>query len=264
MTMTKTKTLGTTTCTLLASLALAAAGAGCKKEAPAAGGTAPGATEPGAEKTNAGAGAATPDKPATPGSDPEKGDFTLEEATAGLAGQGTLMAKISTAKGDLHCELFFDAAPKTVASFIGLTRGLRAWQDPKTGEWVKKPFFDGLAFHRVIPAFMIQGGDILSRDYNNPDIGAGGPGYELPNENKADLKFDRPGRLAMANAGRDTGGSQFFITEIPKKSLDGNYTIFGQCDGEDVVKQIARVPVDSPDHNKPVEPVTMKVEIYRK
>jgi peptidyl-prolyl cis-trans isomerase A (cyclophilin A) len=253
MTKTKTKTLATTTCTLLASLALAAAGAGCKKEAPAAGGTAPASSDKaGADKAAMADKAATPGKPATPGADPENGDFTLEEATAGLPGQGTLMAKIGTAKGDLHCELFFDAAPKTVASFVGLTRGLRAWQDPKTGEWVKKPFFDGLAFHRVIPA------------YNNPDIGAGGPGYELPNENKADLKFDRPGRLAMANAGRDTGGSQFFVTEIPKKSLDGNYTIFGQCDGEDVVKQIARVAVDSPDHNKPVEPLTMKVEIYRK
>jgi peptidyl-prolyl cis-trans isomerase A (cyclophilin A) len=259
-TKTKTKTLKKTV-TLLATLALAAAGAGCKKEAPAAGGAAPASSDKPASDKPA---SATPDQPGTPGEDPEKGDFTLEEATAGLAGQGTLMAKISTAKGDLHCELFFDAAPKTVASFVGLARGLRAWQDPKSGAWVKKPFFDGLAFHRVIPAFMIQGGDILSRDYNNPDIGAGGPGYELPNENKADLKFDRPGRLAMANAGRDTGGSQFFVTEIPKKSLDGNYTIFGQCDGEDVVKQIARVPVDSPDHNKPVEPVTMKVEIYRK
>jgi peptidyl-prolyl cis-trans isomerase A (cyclophilin A) len=262
--MTRTKTtMLKKTATLLATVALATAGAACKKEAPAAGGAAPGTTDKAtADKTSATP--PTPDKPGTPGADPEKGDFTLEEATAGLPGQGTLMAKISTAKGDLHCELFFDAAPKTVASFIGLARGLRAWQDPKTGEWVKKPFFDGLAFHRVIPAFMIQGGDILSRDYNNPDIGAGGPGYELPNETKPDLKFDRAGRLAMANAGPDTGGSQFFVTEVPRKSLDGSYTIFGQCDGEDVVKQIARVAVDSPDHNKPVEPVTMKVEIYRK
>jgi peptidyl-prolyl cis-trans isomerase A (cyclophilin A) len=203
------------------------------------------------------------DKPVT-GPDPEKGDFTLEEATAGLAGTGTLMAKISTPKGDITCELFFDVAPKTVASFVGLARGVRPWQDPKTGEWKKTPYFDGLAFHRVIPAFMIQGGDVLSRDYNNPGIGSGGPGYELPNETKADVKFDKPGRLAMANAGADTGGSQFFITEMPNKSLDGGYTIFGQCDGEGVVKDIARVPVDDPRHNKPLDPVTMKVEIFRR
>jgi len=256
---TMTTKLGTTLMALVLS-----AGVGCKKDG-AAGGATPG-DKPAADKAAADSKAPPPadSKPGTPGGDPEKGDFTLEEATAGLAGQGTLMAKITTPKGELHCELFFDVAPKTVASFVGLARGTRAWQDPKTGEWVKKPFFDGLAFHRVIPAFMIQGGDILSRDYNNPDIGAGGPGYELPNETKPDLKFDRPGRLAMANAGPDTGGSQFFVTEVPRRSLDGGYTIFGQCDGEDVVKQIARVAVDSPDHNKPVEPITMKVEIYRK
>jgi peptidyl-prolyl cis-trans isomerase A (cyclophilin A) len=252
-----------TFCTLLATLAL---GAGCKKEAPAAGGQGASSATTGSDADKAGAPAAGGDKApaAAPGVDPEKGDFTLEEATAGLAGPGTLMAKISTPKGDLNCELFFDVAPKTVASFVGLARGTRAWQDPKTGAWEKKPYFDGLAFHRVIPGFMIQGGDVLSRDYNNPEIGSGGPGYRLVNETKPDLKFDKPGRLAMANAGPDTGGSQFFVTEVPRKSLDGGYTIFGQCDGADVVKQIARVPVDSPDHNKPLDAVTMKVEIYRK
>ncbi len=228
-------------------LALLALGAGCKKEAPAEGGSRP----PGGA-------------PATPGGDPEKGDFTLEEATAGLAGTGTLMAKIATPKGDMTCELFFDAAPKTVASFVGLARGVRPWLDPKTGEWKKAPFFDGLAFHRVIPTFMIQGGDVLSRDYSDPRTGGGGPGYELPNETRPDLKFDRAGRLAMANAGPNTGGSQFFVTETPHADLDGGYTIFGQCDGEAVVKDIARVPVDSPSNNKPLQPVTMKVEIFRR
>jgi peptidyl-prolyl cis-trans isomerase A (cyclophilin A) len=241
-------------------LALGAA-PGCKKQDASSG-------SPTGEKAPAGEPARPGDKPAgeapVTGPDPEKGDFTLEEATAGLAGTGTLMARITTPKGELNCELFFDVAPKTVASFVGLARGVRPWQDPQTGAWKKTPYFDGLAFHRVIPAFMIQGGDVLSRDYNNPGIGSGGPGYELPNETKADVKFDKPGRLAMANAGPDTGGSQFFITEGPKKSLDGGYTIFGQCDGENVVKEIARVAVDSPDHNKPLEPVTMKVEIYRK
>jgi peptidyl-prolyl cis-trans isomerase A (cyclophilin A) len=207
--------------------------------------------------------AAAEPAPATPGGDPEKGDFTLEEATAGLAGTGTLTAKISTPQGDITCELFPDKAPKAVANFVGLARGLRAYQDDK-GAWKKDKYFDGLAFHRVIPEFMIQGGDILSRDYQRPDIGSGGPGYQFVNETHADLKFDRPGRLAMANAGADTNGSQFFVTEVPRGMLDGGYTIFGQCDGNEVVKTIARVPVNSPRQNKPLEPVTMRVEIFRR
>jgi len=255
--MNKTKTITKTTWGIVAALALAAT-PGCKREPAAAD---PGTSKTGEQKPPP---AGEPAQPPVTGPDPEKGDFTLEEATAGLAGTGPLSAKISTPKGDLTCELFFDVAPKTVASFVGLARGIRPWQDPKTGEWKKTPFFDGLAFHRVIPAFMIQGGDLLSRDYGRPDIGSGGPGYQLPNETKPDVKFDRPGRLAMANAGPDTGGSQFFITEVPRPSLNGGYTIFGQCDGEEVVKAVARVPVDSPQHNKPLEPVTMKVEILRK
>ncbi len=252
-TQTKPKTMkAKATWGIFAALALAAA-PGCKRETPGAG----------ADKPTGGAAAADL-TPAAPGTDPEKGDFTLEEASAGLAGVGPLMAKISTAKGDIVCELFFDVAPKTVASFVGLARGTRAWQDPKTGAWKKAPYFDGLAFHRVIPAFMIQGGDALSRDYNHPGIGSGGPGYALPDEVSADVKFDKPGRLAMANSGHNTSGSQFFVTEVPRSMLDGKYTIFGQCEGADVVKEVARVPVDSPGHNKPLEPVTMRVEIFRR
>jgi cyclophilin family peptidyl-prolyl cis-trans isomerase len=156
-----------------------------------------------------------------------------------------LAARITTDKGAITCQLFPDKAPKTVESFVKLARD---------------KFFDGLAFHRVIPDFMIQGGDPLSRDYDHPQIGSGGPGFEFKNED-SDLKFDKPGVLAMANAGRDTNGSQFFITEAPRPQLNGGYTIFGQCDGADVVKTIARVPVDSPDHNKPLAPITMRIEI---
>jgi len=205
------------------------------------------------------------DQPKLPANDPdpEHGDFTLDEATAGLAGTGALMARISTDKGDLVCELYADKAPKTVASFVGLARGTRPWRDPKSGEWKKTPFFDGLAFHRVMPKFMIQGGDLLSRDYGRGDLGTGGPGYELPDEIAADLKFDRPGRMAMANAGPNTGGSQFFVTEVPRHQLDGGYTIFGQCDeGAQVVQDIARVARDGND--KPATPVTMRVEIFRR
>lgn len=195
--------------------------------------------------------------------DPEVGDFTLAEATAGLPQGGTLMAEITTQLGVMTCELFPNEAPRTVASFVGLARGRRAWRDPATGRWVRnRPFFDGLAFHRVIPDFMIQGGDPLSRNYADTALGTGGPGYELPNETTAQLSFDRAGRLAMANAGPDTGGSQFFITEGPVERLNGSYTIFGQCDGLDVVKQVARV--ERTDRDKPRTAVTMKVRIYRR
>jgi peptidyl-prolyl cis-trans isomerase A (cyclophilin A) len=129
---------------------------------------------------------------------------------------------------------------------------------------VKQPFFDGLAFHRVIPRFMIQGGDPISREYARPDTGAGGPGYTLPDELAADLRVDRPGRLAMANTGPKThsGGSQFFITESPYPPLDGGYVIFGQCREIDIVQGIARVPVG--ENDKPVQAVTMKVEIAKR
>ncbi len=203
-------------------------------------------------------------KAETTGSETVKNEeLTLEQATAGL-GEGKLRAEIETDLGKIDCELFPDKAPKTVASFVGLARGLRAYQDPNSRQWVKGPFFDGLTFHRVIPDFMIQGGDPLSRGAGSGTVGTGGPGYSLPDELAPDLKFDRPGRLAMANSGPRTGsgGSQFFITEVPYPSLDGGYVIFGQCEGLDVVKKIARVPKKRGD--EPAEPVRMKVEITKK
>ena len=201
-----------------------------------------------------------------PSVDPVAGKWTLEDATEGLEGDGKLMARIKTPRGDLSCELFADAAPETVASFVGLARGLRPWLDPEQRKWVKQPFFDGLLFHRVIPNFMIQGGDHLSRDHRNPRVGTGSPGYTLPDEIVPELKFDKPGRLAMANSGPRThsGGSQFFVTEGPVPRLDGDYVIFGQCDNVEVVKQIARVPVSGPTGTQPTEPVTMNVDIFRK
>jgi len=191
-------------------------------------------------------------------------ELTLEQATAGLTGEGALIADIATPLGTIHCELLPDAAPKTVASFVGLARGLRPFLDPQSGEWMKRPFFDGLAFHRVIPDFMIQGGDPRSRDYSDPAIGSGGPGYTLPDEIAPDRKFDHPGVLAMANTGPGThsGGSQFFITEAPYPSLNGGYVIFGECQDVDVVKAIARVPKER--GSKPKDPVTMTVKIHRK
>jgi peptidyl-prolyl cis-trans isomerase A (cyclophilin A) len=170
-------------------------------------------------------------------------------------------ARITTEKGTMTCALLADKAPETVANFVGLARGTREWTDPIGGGKMKRPFFDGLAWHRVIPGFMIQGGDPLSAQYERPELGAGGPGYEFENETSPDLTFDRPGRMAMANAGQDTNGSQIFITEMARPELDGKYSIFGQCAeaSVEVVKAIARVPRD--DSDKPRDKVTMKVEI---
>jgi peptidyl-prolyl cis-trans isomerase A (cyclophilin A) len=214
-------------------------------------------------------GEATPGSSAPPPSAPGGGEasgneeLTLEQATAGLSGDGKLMAEIQTDLGSIRCELFPDKAPVTVASFVGLARGLRPHLDPASGTWKRTAFFDGLTFHRVIPSFMIQGGDPLTRDPDHPAAGTSGPGYTLPDELAPDLKFDRPGRLAMANKGPRTGsaGSQFFITEVPYPSLDGGYAIFGQCQDPEVVKAITRVPKKGGD--RPAEPVRMKVRIYR-
>jgi len=158
-------------------------------------------------------------------------------------------ATIQTSLGDIHCTLFPDKAPVTVANFIGLATGKKPWTDAKTGQVVKgKPLYDGTTFHRVIPNFMIQGGD--------PEgTGMGGPGYKFDDET-SDLKFDVPGRLAMANSGPNTNGSQFYITEAPTTWLDGKYNLFGQCEDLDIVKKIARVPTG--ERNKPVEPVIIK------
>lgn len=161
-------------------------------------------------------------------------------------------AVIDTTAGKMTCTLFPDKAPIGVANFIGLATGTKDWTNPVTH---KKEhgvaLYDGTIFHRVIPNFMIQGGDPTG-------TGMGDPGYQFKNETSSDLKFDRPGRLAYANAGPDTNGSQFFITEVAYPSLNGGYTIFGQCDDASVaiVKQIARVGRDSND--KPYNPIKIK------
>jgi peptidyl-prolyl cis-trans isomerase A (cyclophilin A) len=152
-------------------------------------------------------------------------------------------ATFDTTAGKLTCTLFPDKAPIGVANFIGLSTGTKDWTDPKTGKKMHGvPLYDGTIFHRVIPNFMIQGGDPAG-------TGAGDPGFQFKNETSPDLKFDRPGRLAYANAGPDTNGSQFFITELPYPSLNGHYTLFGQCDDASValVKEIARMGRNSND-----------------
>jgi peptidyl-prolyl cis-trans isomerase A (cyclophilin A) len=158
-------------------------------------------------------------------------------------------AIIDTTAGKMTCKLFPDVAPIGVANFIGLAEGTKDWTNPVSH--AKKhgvPLYDGTIFHRVIPDFMIQGGDPAGS-------GSGDVGFEFKNETSPTLKFDRPGRLAYANAGPNTNGSQFFITEVPYPSLNGGYTIFGQCDEASVamVKQIARMGRDSND--RPYRPV---------
>lgn len=152
-------------------------------------------------------------------------------------------AVIVTTAGNLTCTLFPDKAPIGVANFIGLATGTKDWTNPATGRKMHGvPLYNGTIFHRVIPEFMIQGGDPAGN-------GTGDPGYSFKNETPPGLAFDQPGRLAYANAGPDTNGSQFFITEVPVPRLTGGYTIFGQCDAASVelVKKIARMPRNAND-----------------
>ena len=170
-------------------------------------------------------------------------------------------AIIHTSVGDMRCSLFEKQAPIGVANFIGLAEGTKDWVNPIShGKKHGVPLYDGTIFHRVIPDFMIQGGDPAG-------TGAGDPGYKFRNEVAPDLKFDRPGRLAYANSGPDTNGSQFFITEDVAHSahLTGHYTIFGQCDpgSVELVKKIARMTRD-PSNDKPFHPVRIThIEIVR-
>lgn len=158
---------------------------------------------------------------------------------------------MDTSMGRITCQFFQKQAPKAVANFIGLAEGTKDWVDPQTQKKMhNKPFYDGTTFHRVIPEFMIQGGDPTG-------TGSGDPGFAFEDEFNPDLNFDVPGRLAMANSGPNTNGSQFFITEVPTEHLNQRHTIFGQCDDASisVVKAIARVERDAND--KPVTPVVL-------
>jgi len=159
---------------------------------------------------------------------------------------------MDTSMGRITCQFYERQAPKAVANFIALAEGSKDWTDPATKKKMhNRPLYNGTTFHRVIPEFMIQGGDPIG-------TGLGDPGYVFDDEIDPDLNFDRPGRLAMANSGPNTNGSQFFITEGAYDSLNGHYTLFGQCDdsGVLVVKTIARVQRDADD--KPLTPVILK------
>jgi cyclophilin family peptidyl-prolyl cis-trans isomerase len=165
---------------------------------------------------------------------------------APAASTAPVQAVFETTLGNITCTLFPDKAPVTVDNFIGLATGKKDWKNPASGATMhNKPLYDGTIFHRVIPNFMIQGGDPLGN-------GSGGPGYDFKDE-FTDLAFDQPGRLAMANSGPHTNGSQFFITEVPTPHLNGKHTIFGQCDNPELVKQITRLATD-PRNDRPFNP----------
>lgn len=162
----------------------------------------------------------------------------------------TMFALFETSKGNFKIKLFADKAPKTVENFVGLTEGTKEFTDPKTGNKTKRPFYDGLIFHRVIPDFMIQGGCPEGK-------GTGGPGYRFEDEIVKDLKHDKPGILSMANAGPNTNGSQFFITVAATPWLDGRHTVFGEVvEGYDIVDAISKVKTGMMD--KPAEPIVIK------
>jgi cyclophilin family peptidyl-prolyl cis-trans isomerase len=163
-------------------------------------------------------------------------------------------AVIDTSMGTMTCRLFDKEAPVGVANFIGLAEGTKAWKNPSTHAEVRgRKFYDGLSFRRVIPDFMIQNADLPGDASGDGDIG-----FHFANEIVPGLNFDRPGRLAYANAGPDTNESEFFITEAPNHRLDGNYTIFGQCDDASVKVEAAIARVARDEHNRPVKTVVIR------
>lgn len=157
-------------------------------------------------------------------------------------------ATLLTSMGDIKVRLLPETAPKAVANFVELARGAKEWRDPKTGQARTDPLYSGTIFHRVIPKFMIQGGDPLGN-------GTGGPGYRFEDEVESGPSLDRAGYLAMANSGPNTNGSQFFITVGPAAWLDGKHTIFGQVvAGQEIADAISKVPARG---DRPAFPPTL-------
>jgi len=166
---------------------------------------------------------------------------TKESWTQKAAKGEEIFVHMKTSMGDIVLRLFSKEAPKTVENFVGLATGEKKWTHPETGKEENKALYPGTLFHRVIPGFMIQGGDPLGR-------GTGGPGYRFEDEFQSGRKFDKAGLLAMANAGPNTNGSQFFITVVPTPHLNGKHTLFGEVvKGFEVVQKIAHAPRNKSD-----------------
>ena len=166
-------------------------------------------------------------------------------------------ALFTTSEGNFKIRLFDQEVPNTVANFVGLAEGTKEFTDPKSGQKTKRPFYDGLAFHRVIDGFMLQGGCPLG-------TGTGGPGYKFADEFNPKLRHSKPGMLSMANSGPNTNGSQFFVTLAATPWLDNKHSVFGEVvEGMDVVKKIGSVPTAKPS-DKPIKPVVIQsVKIER-
>jgi len=159
-------------------------------------------------------------------------------------------AQFTTSEGNFTIRLFDEEVPNTVANFVALAEGSKEWTDPKTGQKVTRPYYDGLIFHRVIEGFMIQGGDPLG-------TGTGGPGYKFADEFSPKLRHSKAGVLSMANAGPNTNGSQFFITLAPTPWLDNKHSVFGEVvEGMDVVKKIGSTATGPGD--RPTKPITVQ------
>jgi peptidyl-prolyl cis-trans isomerase A (cyclophilin A) len=159
-------------------------------------------------------------------------------------------AQFVTSEGNFTVRLYNEQAPKTVENFVGLAEGTKEWSDPRTNEKVRRPYYDGVIFHRVIDGFMIQGGDPLGQ-------GIGGPGYTFPDEFHPDLRHDKAGILSMANRGPNTNGGQFFITLGPTPHLDDRHSVFGEVvEGMDVVRKIGSTRTGERD--RPVNDIVIQ------
>ena len=190
--------------------------------------------------------------------DPMAAGMTLTQAVDGMPTDGKLVAEITTSMGTVFCDLFAEDAPRTVANFIGLARGKRAWWDPRVGQWrLTKPYYDGTLIHRVLPDYLVQGGDQLGD-------GTGRPGFSVEHEDHARNRHDEAGLLAMASHGPNENGAQFFITDGAASDLnvENQYTVFGKCQNPEVVRRIARVPQG--ENNRPLTDVRIERVLIRR
>ena len=181
---------------------------------------------------------------------------SLAEALDGVEGTGPLRATLQLTVGTIRCTLFEDLAPVTVANFVALARGRRAFRPPGSREWVKRPFYDGLILHRCTPGFGIQTGDPLG-------TGTGGPGYTIPDEFDRRARHSRPGVLSMANAGPNSAGSQFFLTERSTPWLDDRHAVFGACEPIKLIASINRMDKRPGSHRPVVDVRIRSIRVFR-